>query len=75
MDKLQFLVLINISANRVKQGGFLLALLAALPVVASVLSGLGGATSIIKNAKDMAKGKGASKRKKRGVGISLVPSK
>ena len=66
---------INISATRVKQGGFLPALLAALPVVASVLGGLGGATSIIKNVKDIAKGKGASKRKKRGVGISLVPSK
>ena len=35
---------------------------------------LGGATSIIKNVKDIAKGKGAPKRKKRGVGISLVPS-
>ena len=32
---------INISATTVKQGGFLLALLAALPVVASVLGGLG----------------------------------
>jgi len=50
---------INISASRVKQGGFLPALLAALPVVSSVLGGLGGATSIIKNVKDMAKGKGA----------------
>jgi len=68
---------INISATRVKQGGFLPSLLAALPVVASVLGGLalGGATSIIKNVKDIAKGKGAPKRKKRGVGISLVPSK
>jgi len=43
--------------------------LAALPVVASVLGGLGGATSIINNVKDIAKGKGAPKRKKRGVGI------
>jgi len=60
---------INISATRVKWGGFLPALLAALPVVASVLGGLGGATSIIKNVKDIAKGKGAPKRKKRGVGI------
>jgi len=69
---------INISATRVKQGGFLPALLAALPVVASVLGeagGLGGATSIIKNVKEITKGKGAPKRKKRGVGISLVPSK
>jgi len=68
---------INISATRVKQGGFLPALLAALPVVASVLGevgGLGGATSIIKNVKEITKGKGAPKRKKRGVGISLVPS-
>ena len=32
---------INISATRVKQGGFLPALLAALPVVASVLGSLG----------------------------------
>jgi len=42
---------INISATRVKQGKFLPALLAALPLVASVLGGLGGATSIIKNLK------------------------
>ena len=33
---------INISATRVKQGGFLSALLATLPVVASVLGVLGG---------------------------------
>jgi len=33
---------INISATRVKQGGFLPALLAALPVVASVLGEVGG---------------------------------
>jgi len=66
---------INISATRVKQGGFFPALLAALPIVASVLGGLGGATSIIKNVKNIAKGKGAPKRKKHGVGISLVPPK
>jgi len=46
---------ITISATRVKQGQFLPALMAALAVVAGVLGGLSGATSIIKNVKDMAK--------------------
>jgi len=59
---------INTSTTRVKQSG----LLAALPVVASFLGGLRGATSIIKNVKEMAKSKRAPKS---GVGISLAPSK
>lgn len=49
---------INISASRVKQGGFLPALIAALPVVASVLGGLAGVTSIASNIKSMVQGNG-----------------
>ena len=49
---------INISASRVKQGGFLPALIAALPTIASVIGGLAGVTSIASNIKSMVQGNG-----------------
>jgi len=51
---------ITISASRVKRGGFLPALIAALPTSASVIGGISGSTGIASNRKDMAtkKGKG-----------------
>jgi len=49
---------IHISASRVKQGGFLPAILAALPTIGTVLSGLAGASTIASNIKNMIQGKG-----------------
>jgi hypothetical protein len=71
---------ISISATRVKQGGFLPALMAALPIIGSVLAGVGGVTGIAKNIKEMVKGRGQGKTPnitpilKKGVGISLSPN-
>ena len=48
---------INLSATRVKQGGFLPALIAAIPTIAAVLGGLSGITGIASNIKTMATGK------------------
>jgi len=49
---------IHISASRVKKGGFLPALIAAIPTIASVISGLAGASSIASNIKNMVTGHG-----------------
>jgi len=49
---------IHISASRVNRGGFLPALLAALPTIASVISGIAGASTIVSNIKNMIQGKG-----------------
>lgn len=59
---------ITISASRIANGGFLPALLAALPVIASVIGGVSGVTGIAKNIKDMvSKGSG-------GEGLYLNPN-
>jgi len=49
---------IYISASRVKRGGFLVlaAILAALPTIGTVLSGLAGASTIASNIKNMIQG-------------------
>lgn len=57
---------ITISASRVAKGGFLPALLAALPVIASVIGGVSGVTGIAKNIKDMV-------TKRSGEGLYLNP--
>lgn len=49
---------ITISSSRVRQGGFLPALLAALPAIASVIGGVSGLTGIAKNIKSMVTGHG-----------------
>ncbi len=49
---------ITISATRVKSGGFLPALIAALPTIAGVIGGISGLTGIASNIKSMVKGKG-----------------
>jgi len=49
---------IHISASRVKKGGFLPALIAAIPTIASVISGLAGASSIASNITNMVTGHG-----------------
>jgi len=49
---------IHISASRVKRGGFLPALIAAIPTIATVLSGLAGASTIASNIKNMVSGSG-----------------
>jgi len=49
---------IHISASRVKRGGFLPAILAALPTIGTVLSGLAGARTIASNIKNMVQGHG-----------------
>jgi len=49
---------IHISASRVKRGGFLPAILAALPTIATVLSGLAGASTVASNIKNMIQGSG-----------------
>lgn len=49
---------ITISASRVKKGGFLSALLAALPTIGTVLTGLSGLTGIAANIKQMVTGNG-----------------
>ena len=61
---------INISATRIKHGGFLPALLAALPAIATAIGGISGLTGIASNIKSM-----VDKRKGKGRGISLAPSK
>ena len=60
---------ITISATRVKRGGFLPALLGALPIIANVIGGVSGLTGIAKNIKDMVKGPGG----KGGNGLFLNP--
>ena len=60
---------ITISASRVASGGFLPALLAALPVIASVIGGVSGVTGIAKNIKDMVTKKGSG-----GEGLYLNPN-
>jgi len=47
---------IHISASRVKRGGFLPAILAALPTIGTVLSGFAGANTIASNVKNMVQG-------------------
>jgi len=49
---------IHISASRVKKGGFLPALIAAIPTIASVISGIAGASTVASNIKNMITGKG-----------------
>jgi len=49
---------IYISASRVKRGGFLPAILAALPTIGTILSGLAGASTIASNIKNMVIGHG-----------------
>jgi len=49
---------IHISASRVKRDGFLPAILAALPTIGTVLSGLAGASTIASNIKNMVSGHG-----------------
>ena len=61
---------INISATRVRNGGFLPALLAALPAIATAIEGISGLTGIASNIKSM-----VDKRKGKGRGLSLAPSK
>ena len=51
------------------RGGFLPALLAALPVIASVIGGVSGVTGIAKNIKDMVTKKGSG-----GEGLYLNPN-
>ena len=60
---------ITISASRIARGGFLPALLAALPVIASVIGGVSGVTGIAKNIKDMVTKKGSG-----GEGLYLNPN-
>ena len=60
---------ITISASRIARGGFLPALLAALPVIASVIGGVSGVTGIAKNIKDMVTKKGDG-----GEGLYLNPN-
>jgi len=50
---------ITLTAARVKKGGFLPALIAALPTIASVIGGVSGLTGIASNIKDMIVGKGS----------------
>jgi len=54
---------ILISASRVKRGGFLPAILAALPTIGTVLSGLTGASTIASNITNMIQCKGCYQRK------------
>ena len=61
---------ITISATRVKTGGFLPALISALPAIASVIGGVSGLTGIASNIKSMVDG---SKKKPKGGGVSLKP--
>jgi len=49
---------IHFSASRVKRNGFLPAILAALPTIGTVLSGLAGASTIASNIKNMVQGNG-----------------
>jgi len=49
---------IFISASRVKRGGFLPAILAVLPTIGTVLSGLAGASTIASDIKNMVTGHG-----------------
>lgn len=52
---------ITISASRVKTGGFLPALIAALPTIASIIGGVSGLTGIASNIKNMVEGKGKAR--------------
>ena len=58
---------ITISASRIKKGGFLPALLAALPTIASMIGGISGLTGIASNIKSMVDGKGCGCKKGKGV--------
>ncbi len=49
---------IELSASRVKQGGFLPALLAAIPTIAGIIGGISGLTGIASNIKTMITGSG-----------------
>lgn len=49
---------VQISADNVKSGGFLGALLGALPTIASVIGGISGLTGIASNIKTMVTGNG-----------------
>jgi len=49
---------IHISASRVKRGGYLPAILTALPTIGTMLSGLAGASTIASNIKNMVTGHG-----------------
>jgi hypothetical protein len=60
---------ITLTAARVKKGGFLPGLLAALPTIASVIGGISGLTGIASNIKDMVGGKGCVCRAGRGKGF------
>lgn len=62
---------ITISATRVKQGGFLPALLAAIPTIASVIGGVSGLTGIAANIKKMIKGEGLFLNPQGGSGNGL----
>lgn len=69
---------ITISATRIKKGGFLPALLAALPTIASVIGGVSGLTGIASNIKNMVMGKGTcscnkGQKTKRGKALYLAP--
>ena len=57
---------ITISATRVSKGGFLPALLAAIP---AIIAGISGVTGIAKNIKDM-----VDKKKGNGSGLFLNPN-
>ena len=52
---------VQISADNVKSGGFLGALLGALPTIASVIGGISGLTGIASNIKTMVTGSGAGR--------------
>jgi len=60
---------IHVSASRVKRGGFLPALLAALPTIGTVLSGSAGASTIASNIKNMIQGKGCYIPSQRAQGL------
>jgi len=49
---------VHISASRVKRGGFLPTILAALPTIGTVLSGLARASTIASNIKNIVSGHG-----------------
>ena len=62
---------ITLTAARVKQGGFLPALIAVLPTIASVIGGISGLTGIASNIKDMVskRGNGCACRTCNGTGF------
>ena len=66
---------IHISADHVKSGGFLGALLSALPTIASVIGGISGLTGIASNLKTMISGNGMHRhRAHRANGLYLNSS-